>query len=202
MAMATPSGQTTTYYTLLGVQPAASIQRIRQAYRDMSKLYHPDTTELPAAIATEKFQALNEAYATLSSPERRLAYDHSLGYSRIAVIQAPAYLNRPASERSRYEKSNAYLDPTDRPLSAGELFALFILGVTFVCCLMLVVAIGYTQGVEPIPTPPLTEGGPTIQESHPSTQPPLDPAPSAEGTVPAAPDTFQFDHLPTPAPTI
>jgi DnaJ-class molecular chaperone len=39
--MATPSGQTTTYYTLLGVQPAASVQRIRQAYRDMSKLYHP-----------------------------------------------------------------------------------------------------------------------------------------------------------------
>lgn len=199
--MATPSGKTTTYYQLLGVQPVASVQRIRQAYRDMSKLYHPDTTELPAAIATEKFQALNEAYATLSSPERRLAYDHSLGYSRIAVIQAPAYLNRPASERSRYEKSNAYLDPTDRPLSAGELFALFILGVTFVCCLMLVVAIGYTQGLEPIPTPPLTaiDNEPIIQESR-QPEPAIDPTPSTEGTAP--PDIFQFEPIPTSAPTI
>ena len=200
--MATPSGKTTTYYELLGVQPVASVQRIRQAYRDMSKLYHPDTTELSAAIATEKFQALNEAYATLSSPERRLAYDHSLGYSRIAVIQAPAYLNRPASERSRYEKSNAYLDPTDRPLSAGELFALFILGVTFVCCLMLVVAIGYTQGLEPMPTPPFTENGPAMQDSRQPTQPSLDPAPSREETAPTAPDTFQFDPIPPSAPTI
>ena len=39
-----------------------------------------------------------------------------------------------------------YIDPTDRPLSAGEIFALFLLGVTFVGCLALVVVIGYTKG--------------------------------------------------------
>ncbi len=135
-----------TYYDILGVKPTASPQQIRRAYRDRSKDYHPDTTELPAAVATEKFQTLNEAYATLSSPERRLAYDHRIGYSRVAVLQAPAYLNQPASERHRWERSNAYLDPSDRPLSPGELFALFILGVTFVGCLLLVVVMSVDPG--------------------------------------------------------
>jgi hypothetical protein len=159
--MAEHAPQKQTHYDLLGIKPTASPQAIRRAYRDLSKLYHPDTTELAPAIATAKFQALNEAYAVLSSPEKRLAYDYSVGYSRLAVIQAPAYLNRPASERSRYERSSAYLDPTDRPLSAGELFALFILGVTFVCCLMLVVARGFTQGAIalPIPIPAALEQG-------------------------------------------
>ena len=62
----------TSYYVLLGLPPSASALEIRRAYRELSKRYHPDTTELPTAIATAKFQQLNEAYATLSNPERRL----------------------------------------------------------------------------------------------------------------------------------
>lgn len=135
----------TTYYDLLGVRPTASPQQIRRAYRDLSKLYHPDTTTLPAAIATKKFQQLNEAYGALSNPEARLAYDRDIGYSRIAVIQTPANFNQ--SVRSQRESpSNAYLDPTDRPLSPGEIFALFILGLTFAACLALVVTVGFSRG--------------------------------------------------------
>lgn len=131
------------YYTLLGLKPSASVREIRQAYRDLSKLYHPDTTQLPAAIATEKFQKLNEAYATLSSPDRRLAYDHKIGYSRVIVSQPLPSLNQP---QPKDYSSSAYLDPTDRPLSPGELFALFILGITFIACLILAVTIGITRG--------------------------------------------------------
>lgn len=131
-------------YSVLGIHPAVSTQQIRRAYRELSKLYHPDTTSLPPAIATAKFHQLNEAYATLSSPERRAAYDLKHGYSRFSVIQAPLDLDRPVSERGK--RSSAYLEPVERPLSPGELFALFILGVTFVACLLLVVAIGWTRG--------------------------------------------------------
>jgi len=134
-----------THYDLLGLAPAASVQDIRRTYRELSKLYHPDTTALPTAIATAKFQELNEAYATLSSPERRSAYDLKICYSRVRVMQSPVDLNRPVSKGRSY-RSSAYLDPSDRPLSAGEIFALFILGVTFVGCLILVIAVGMTRG--------------------------------------------------------
>lgn len=132
------------YYGLLGVHPSASVREIRQAYRDLSKVYHPDTTELPGEVATQKFQQLNEAYATLSNPERRTVYDQKIGYSRVAVVQPLSGLNY-SSSQSRVS-SSAYLDPTDRPLSAGEVFALFILGVTFLACLLLAIAIGLTRG--------------------------------------------------------
>lgn len=137
--------RTTTYYDLLNLHPSASPQQIRRAFRDLSKLYHPDTTALPASIATAKFQQLNEAYATLSSPDRRFAYDRRIGYSRFTVIQPPADLNRPVTATRKY-RSSAYLDPTDRPLSSGELFALFSLVLTFAGCLLLAFAIAYARG--------------------------------------------------------
>lgn len=141
------------YYQVLGLKPNASVQEIRRAYRDLSKLYHPDTTKLESAIAIPKFQALNEAYATLSSPEKRLTYDYKVGYSRISVMQ-PLSSQRPqnSSTATHDWSSSAYLDPNDRPLSAGELFALFILGVTFVGCLILVVTIALTKGEIGLPS--------------------------------------------------
>ncbi len=132
----------TNHYTRLGLHPSASVRDIRTAYRELSKLYHPDTTTLPGAIATEKFRQLNEAYATLSNADRRTAYDLKIGYSRVVVAQPLPSLNQPKSE----SYSSAYLDPTDRPLSPGEIFALFILGVTFVGCLILAITIALTRG--------------------------------------------------------
>lgn len=133
------------YYALLGLHPSASVRDIRQAYRDLSKLYHPDTTTLPATIATTKFQQLNEAYATLSSPEQRRAYDRRIGYSSVPVIQPLPSLNQ-TNASTPQPSSSAYLDATDRPLSPGEIFALFILGITFLACLVLAVMIGLTRG--------------------------------------------------------
>lgn len=142
--MSAEKSTSTSYYTVLGVMPSASVQDIRRAYRELSKLYHPDTTTLPPAIATEKFQAINEAYATLSSPDLRATYDLRNGYSRVRVMRPNLPLDQPSgASRSR---SSAYLDPTDRPLSAGEIFALFILGITFAICLLVVVMVGATRG--------------------------------------------------------
>ncbi len=133
------------YYVWLGLDPSASAIAIRRAYRELSKRYHPDTTDLPPAIATEKFQKLNEAYATLSNPERRIAYDLKIGYSRLSVIQPPPGYTNP-SDRPQQSSSSAYLDPSDRPLSAGEIFALFILVVTFLACLLVAIVIGLIRG--------------------------------------------------------
>ncbi|WP_051358179.1 J domain-containing protein [Rubidibacter lacunae] len=134
---------TNSYYALLGLHPSASPIAIRRAYRELSKRYHPDTTDLPADLAKAKFQILNEAYATLSNPQRRSLYDQRIGYSRINVIQTPDYARTARTHRAA---SSAYLDPTDRPLSAGEVFALFALGLTLLTCLLLAIAIGLTRG--------------------------------------------------------
>lgn len=130
------------YYAILGLHPSASAIEIRRAYRELSKRYHPDTTDLPSQTATAKFQQLNEAYATLSNPQRRSLYDLKISYARAFVIQTP-----PDGTATQQQGSHsAYLDPTDRPLSAGEIFVLFILGLTFIGCLLLAIAIGLIRG--------------------------------------------------------
>ena len=139
------SKQQQTYYDLLGVYPSASAIEIRRAYRELSKKYHPDTTTLTTAVATVKFQALNEAYATVSHPERRLTYDQTISYSRVFVAQPPPHFHPLAPRPDKY-RSSAYLDPNDRPLSGGEIFALFMLITTFIGCLVLAISIGMIRG--------------------------------------------------------
>lgn len=125
------------YYGILGLSPSASCLEIRRAYRELSKQYHPDTTQLPPDIARERFQRLNEAYRTLSSPEQRPLYDLQIGRSP---------LRQPASPPQPQWTRSATLDPRDRPLSAGEVFVLFLLGLTFAGCILLAIAISLLRG--------------------------------------------------------
>ncbi len=138
-------GTPASYYALLELHPAASPVEIRRSYRELSKRYHPDTTTLPQEIATAQFLKLNEAYATLSNPERRSLYDQSLKYSKYNVIQPPADLNTPVNQ-PKPVRSSAYLDPSDRPLSSGEISALLFLGLALVGCLILAIGLGLTRG--------------------------------------------------------
>lgn len=187
------------YYQLLGLSPSASPQQIRRAYREKSKLYHPDTTELPEAIATSKFQELNEAYGMLSSPERRVAYDLKMGYSRIPVIQTPRDVSRPTSD-SRVSRS-AYLDPIDRALSPGEIFALFILGITFAVCLLLVVAVGLTRGDSAVQVMnPLYSTPATVDQAEMLTEPHT---PTTDSSPPmSTPDQPGVQTSETPDPVL
>ncbi|NJK28526.1 MAG: J domain-containing protein [Coleofasciculaceae cyanobacterium SM2_3_26] len=132
---------------MLGIPSIASANRVRQAYRELSKRYHPDTTDLPEDIARAKFQQLREAYATLSNPDRRLSYDRRLRYARWQATEAAQMVpvTSPAPpENDRLDTD--LLDPNDRPLSAAELFSLFILGLALVGCLMLAIAVGLSRG--------------------------------------------------------
>ncbi|MEO1447270.1 MAG: J domain-containing protein, partial [Cyanobacteria bacterium J06635_11] len=204
--------KTETFYDLLGLRPNASVQDIRRAYRDLSKLYHPDTTELDSAIAVPKFQALNEAYATLSSPEKRITYDYKTGFSRLSVMQP---LATPQSRQQNHRQSqqqssqtgqsvkqytsNAYIDPTDRPLSAGEFFALFILGITFVCCLILVITLGMTRGDTAITRLQPPNSGVSQRFEPQADSPPAITSETASTTAPAVPSPLKKrQNRPTP----
>lgn len=62
------------YYDILGVQRSADPATIKSAYRKLAMQYHPDQNPGDKA-AEEKFKEINEAYAVLSDPEKRAAFD-------------------------------------------------------------------------------------------------------------------------------
>ena len=58
------------YYEVLGVQKGADEAAIKSAYRKLAKKYHPDVNPGDKS-AEEKFKEVNEAYQTLSDPQKR-----------------------------------------------------------------------------------------------------------------------------------
>jgi molecular chaperone DnaJ len=61
------------YYEVLGLPRDASPDDIKSAFRKLARQYHPDVSQEPNA--EERFKEINEAYAVLSEPEKRAAYD-------------------------------------------------------------------------------------------------------------------------------
>lgn len=66
--------QQTDYYAILDIPKDADKKAIRDAYRKLALIYHPDRNQNNDEAA-EKMKAVNEAYAVLSDPEKRRQYD-------------------------------------------------------------------------------------------------------------------------------
>jgi curved DNA-binding protein len=63
------------YYQSLGVDRNTSPEDLKKAYRRLANKYHPDKAKGDKKQAEEKFKQISEAYAVLSNPEKRKAYD-------------------------------------------------------------------------------------------------------------------------------
>jgi curved DNA-binding protein len=61
------------YYKVLGVEPTASEDEIKKAFRRLARKHHPDISK--AADASARMQELNEAQEVLRDKEKRAAYD-------------------------------------------------------------------------------------------------------------------------------
>ena len=64
-----PSG----YYAALGVDPSATSEQIKRAFKAKARESHPDRNSAPEA--TQQFQFINEAYQVLGDPQTRAEYD-------------------------------------------------------------------------------------------------------------------------------
>lgn len=68
-----------TYYDLLEIQPSASEEVIKMAYKALVKKYHPDVYKGDKDYAEEMIQKINAAYEILSDKEKRSMYDREIG---------------------------------------------------------------------------------------------------------------------------
>jgi hypothetical protein len=170
-----------THYQVLQLQPTATDQELRQAFRGLSKRYHPDTTALPASEAEVAFRQLRQAYAVLSDPAARRLYDAALLQSTLPTPdQRPPSVAvvRPVSVR--------------RALSGGEWFALLLLALALVLSLVLGLGVAWARGAELMAWPSWwadleTASPPAPPASLASAPPPVAGAPLPPAASPPSP---------------
>ena len=89
------------YYEKLEISSDASKEEIKEAYRTLAQMYHPDKYNQSSAkvkkMADKKFKEINEAYETLSDENKRVEYDRKM---------------RNEQERQRHEREE-YKDDFD-----------------------------------------------------------------------------------------
>jgi len=103
-------------YEMLEVSPSASIVVIQAAYRCLAQQNHPDKNP-HAEDAGQRMLNINRAYAVLSDPEKRKAYDLSQGIAEDFCERRGLGYISPAQRKSRGNGSPTVRPFAFRPLS-------------------------------------------------------------------------------------
>ena len=82
---------TKTHYDALGISTDATEEEIKQAFRKLAKIYHPDVSALDSGLAGEIFKEISNAYEILSNPAKKSFYDHSMKYGGFSAQTKPMY---------------------------------------------------------------------------------------------------------------
>ena len=134
----------TNYYETLGVTRSADNLALHQAFRELSKRLHPDTTSLPYEEAIISFQKACEAYELLADPVKRKAYDFILDEQ---TIKEKLLTKSFQSIDFATPLKQSFIGER-RPFSGGELLAILLLGIALVFSLSLGIVFAMTHGRE------------------------------------------------------
>lgn len=121
----------TDYYQTLGVDKDATPDAIKQAYRRLASQHHPDR-----GGNTAKFQELQQAYSTLSDPQKRAAYDTPSGpsinpgnpgfdFDNIFSVFGARFAHQQQQQRNYHARMTLWITLQDvaqggrRPISVG-----------------------------------------------------------------------------------
>lgn len=102
------------HYETLNVSPQATAAEIKQAYRRLAKIFHPDSQSQTAD--SDKIIEVNAAYEVLSDPIRRRRYDQQLSSSP-SQAQYPNRQQRTAHAQQHYQRHRQTSQNADRELS-------------------------------------------------------------------------------------
>ncbi len=91
---------TTTLYSVLGIQRTATDEEIKSAYRRMVKQWHPDVCKEPNA--KEMFIKIKEAYEILNNPNQRAKYDAGLAFEASLQFSVDKFSINKLSIRTGY----------------------------------------------------------------------------------------------------
>jgi DnaJ-class molecular chaperone len=97
------------YYDILGIKRDSTDKDIKQAYRKLARMHHPDVN--PGNKSAEaRFKEINQAYEVLSDPEKRKKYDqygdnwqHADQFAGAGAQQQQAWDFGPRGTRVEYQ---------------------------------------------------------------------------------------------------
>jgi hypothetical protein len=99
------------HYRAIGVERSSSREEIRRAYLGRIKQAHPDV----GPGLEEEARLLNEAWAVLSDPRRRAAYDAFLDGRPCSICGAPLYSEEEAAEHLDAHEGEVVLELPRKP---------------------------------------------------------------------------------------
>jgi curved DNA-binding protein CbpA len=91
------------FYYILGVDSNCALDEIKEAYRKLSKKFHPDLNQGDAYFE-DRFKEINEAYETLSDQARRYRYDEAL----------KQFKSKPANEGQKGQRYYYYREQNEQ----------------------------------------------------------------------------------------
>ncbi len=95
------------YYSILQIEPSATLQEIKKAYRQLAQQFHPDKN-LNDPYAATQFVEIKEAYEVLTDPSKKEYYlqqrwyNQSIGKRKTQGIVTPVNILKQVLELDRY----------------------------------------------------------------------------------------------------